>query len=410
MLSAETIATIKQTLPVLESRGETLTSHFYRRMFRANPEVQAFFNPAHQRSGTQQRALATAICAYARHIENPAALAAAVELIAHKHASLGVQAAHYPIVGRHLLGAIQELLELRDDDPILTAWAQAYEVLANIFIERESDLYETHRVQHGQAGFTPFRVSQKTAESEVITSFRLTPLHGGNAGPFLAGQYLTVRVPLPEGGTTMRNYSICSAPGSADYRIAVKKEAAPSPGAPSGYVSNYLHERISEGDVLEVGPPCGDFTLRPPATPGQQLVLISAGVGITPCLAMLHAALAEPGKRPTVFLHAALNSKTHAFREEVCDLARRHSQLRVHFRYSDPLSDDLEKGRCHSIGLVDEPLLRSLAGDADAEFYFCGPVPFLNRINQFLGDRSVPAEHRHYEFFGPAQVLEAAAV
>src|SRR4051794_22318349 len=106
MLSAETIAIIKATVPALRAHGETLTRHFYRRMFTGNPEVRAFFNPAHQHSGSQQRALAAAICAYAEHIENPAVLGAAVELIAQKHASLDVKPEHYPVVGEHLLASI----------------------------------------------------------------------------------------------------------------------------------------------------------------------------------------------------------------------------------------------------------------------------------------------------------------
>ena len=407
MLSAETIATVKQTLPVLEAQGEALTHHFYRRMFAANPEVQAFFNPAHQRSGAQQRALASAICAYARHIDNLTALADAVELIAHKHASLGVEAAHYPIVGEHLLGAIQELLELNDEDPILSAWGEAYEVLARTFIDREKHLYEDHRTRYGRTGFSPFRVTEKRVESNVITSFLLQPADGSAAGPFLAGQYLTVRVPLPRGGSTMRNYSICSPPGAAAYRIAVKREDAPEHTAPAGYVSNYLHDEISQGDSLEVGPPCGEFTLRPTTESDRPLVLLSAGVGITPCLAMLHSALADGPHRPTAFIHTARNSGTHAFADEVADLAQRRPQLRVHIRYSEPLQDDLEAGRCDSVGFVDEPLIRSLAGTAAADFYFCGPAPFMTCVNQILDDLGVPPAHRHHEFFGPAQPLES---
>ena len=110
MLTQAQLDVIKATVPVLDAGGEALTRHFYERMFRENPEVQSFFNPAHQKTGGQQRALAAAICAYAKHIENPGVLASAVELIAHKHASLGIQAQHYPIVGSNLLSSIKEVL------------------------------------------------------------------------------------------------------------------------------------------------------------------------------------------------------------------------------------------------------------------------------------------------------------
>src|SRR5688500_11965418 len=137
MLSPQVIGIIKATVPVLQEHGETLTRHFYRRMFNSNPEVKAFFNPAHQHAGTQQRALAAAICAYATHIENPVALGPAVELIAQKHASLDVKPEHYPIVGEHLLGSIRKVLGQAATDDVLKAWAQAFGVLADILIRRE---------------------------------------------------------------------------------------------------------------------------------------------------------------------------------------------------------------------------------------------------------------------------------
>lgn len=409
MLSPQTIEIVKQTIPVLEQNGEALTRHFYARMFSGNPEVKAFFNPAHQAAGTQQRALAAAICAYARHIENPAVLADAVELIAHKHASLGVKAEHYPIVGKHLLGSIQEVLNLDADHEIIQAWAAAYQVLADVFIQAEGKLYDEHAEQHGHSGFRPFVVARKQPESDVITSFYLEPAGGGSVGPFLPGQYLTVRVPLPgDGGTTMRNYSISSAPDKSCYRISVKREPAATDEAPVGYVSNYLHNDIDVGDQIEVGPPCGAFTLDPDAPADWPLVLLSAGVGITPCLAMLHAAVRDQPDRRIHFIHAAISSRTHAFRDEVAQLAGAHDNVTAHTRYSDPLGDDVERERCDSIGFVDADLIRKLVGTPDAEFYYCGPKPFMVSVHTALTAWGVPDAQLHHEFFGPAQALQAA--
>src|SRR5688500_15050653 len=218
MLSPQVIGIIKATVPALQQHGETLTRHFYQRMFNANPEVRAFFNPAHQHAGTQQRALAAAILAYATHIENPAALAGAVELIAQKHASLGVKAEHYPIVGENLLAAIKEVLGDAATDDVIKAWGQAYGVLADIFIRREGDIYKAHRERHGWDGFKPFVVRRKVRESEGITSFYLTPADGSPVRPFQPGQYVTVRAPGSWHATTMRNYSLSGKPGEAYYR------------------------------------------------------------------------------------------------------------------------------------------------------------------------------------------------
>lgn len=409
MLSDATIDVIRQTIPVLEENGEALTRYFYERMFKGNPEVKAFFNPAHQHAGTQQRALAAAICAYARHIDNPQALAGAVQLIAHKHASLGIKPEHYPIVGKHLLGSIQELLGLDADDPIIKAWGEAYQVLAEVFTQREDEIYVAHERTHCQTGFQPFTVIRKQRESDVITSFYLQPTDGGTVGPFHPGQYLTVRLPGPDGGTTMRNYSISSGPNDPHYRISVKREPAATEDAPVGYVSHYLHEQVNVGDTIEVGPPCGVFTLDVSEATSRPLMLLSAGVGITPCLAMLHAALKHQPDRPIYFIHAALNSDTHAFGQELATLDGNHSSLHVHVRYSHPTADDQQHGYCDSEGFVDDVLIRSMIGTPDAEFYYCGPSPFMASIHNILLEWSVAENQLHHEFFGPAEALQTVA-
>src|SRR5215204_4461789 len=162
MLNDQTIAIVKVTAPVLEEHGETLTKHFYRRMFSKNPEVAPFFNPAHQTAGTQQRALAGAICAYAANIDNLEVLGGAVELIAQKHASLQIQAEHYPIVGENLLGSIREVLGDGATDEVIGAWGEAYGFLANILIGRENEIYHQHQLApNGWAGFKKFRVIRK---------------------------------------------------------------------------------------------------------------------------------------------------------------------------------------------------------------------------------------------------------
>ena len=176
MLSQRTIDIVKATAPVLEEHGETLTQHFYKRMFAHNPEVAPFFNPAHQRAGSQQKALAAAICAYAANIENLEVLGGAVELIAQKHSSLRILPEHYPIVGENLLASIREVLGPAATEQVITAWAEAYGFLAEILIGREKQIYSTHeRARNGWVGFKPFRVVRTVPESEIITSFYLQP-------------------------------------------------------------------------------------------------------------------------------------------------------------------------------------------------------------------------------------------
>jgi nitric oxide dioxygenase len=408
MLSPSTVAIVKSTLPILAGSGVELTDHFYRRMFAGNPEVRSLFNPAHQHAGSQQRALAGAILAYAEHIERPEALGAALELIAQKHAALGVEPHHYPIVGEHLLGSMKELLGDLATDEVLGAWAEAYGFLAGVLIERERAIYAEREQRHGWRGFRPFIVARKQPESEAITSFYLEPLQGGLRSDFLPGQYVTVRVPGPHGDTTMRTYSLSDRPGKPYYRISVKRETAATPGTPAGHVSNLLHDAIAVGDRIELGAPCGEFVLDRTARSDRPLALLSGGVGVTPLLSMLHAAVDEGLERDICFIHCALNGRTHAFAEEVRDAARRHPRLRVHIRYSAPEAEDRTAGRCDSEGFLDQDLLDAMLPGPDADYYFCGPRPFMAGVLRMLRERSVPANRIRFEFFGPMGDLEQA--
>lgn len=407
MLSPQTIATVKATAPVLVEHGETLTRHFYRRMFEGDPEVRAFFNPAHQNAGTQQRALAGAICAYAQNIDNLAVLGPAVELIAQKHASLNIKAEHYPIVGKHLLESIKEVLGDAATDDIINAWAEAYGFLADILIGRESELYQQHEQEHGWSGFRPFIVDRMEAESDNITSFYLKPRDGGELADWKPGQYLTLRVPTADGGTTMRNYSLSTRPGQGHYRISVKRESSSVDSAAPGVVSNYLHDAVGVGDVLEVGPPCGEFVLEiePARASDRPLVFLSGGVGITPLLAMFDAAIDAGLDCEMFFLHGAVNGNLHALSDEVRALASRNEKAAVHFRYSQPTDEDRTSRRFDSEGLIDLPLIRQAVGDLDANYYICGPKPFMTGLYAELLRAGVSEDRINVEFFGPKQDL-----
>ncbi|WP_101675094.1 NO-inducible flavohemoprotein [Alloalcanivorax mobilis] len=402
MLTAEQLAVIQQTVPVLQEHGETLTRHFYQRLFRENPEVKAYFNPAHQRSGSQQRALAGAICAYAQHVDNPAALMGAVELIAQKHASLGIRPEHYPIVGANLLASIREVLGEAASDDIINAWAAAYGALADIFIQREAEIYQAQEQAHGWQGFKRFVVTRREPVSTNILSLYLEPEDGRALRPHRPGQYVTIRVTPPGGRTEMRNYSLSNRPGEAFYRISVKREE----GTPAGVCSNYLHDQLKVGQQVELSPPCGEFVLQENQAE-KPLVLIAGGVGITPILSMLHASLASSPRRPVVFIQGALNSAVQPFQQELAELKRRHANLTAHLRYSEPLPGDRAGVSHDSDGLIDAGLLDHLVGDCVAEYYFCGPEPMLQAVHGLLRERGVDEADIHYEFFGPAGSLAA---
>jgi nitric oxide dioxygenase len=401
-LSDKTIAVVKSTAPVLQANGELLTRHFYNRMFRENPEVAPLFNRSNQSSGTQQRALAGAICAFAANVDQLEVLGAAVETIAQKHAALRILPEHYPIVGANLLASIREVLGEAATDEIIEAWAEAYGFLANILMGREQQIYDVQaKAPNGWNGFKRFRIERKAVESEVITSFYLAPSDGGKVPSYKPGQYLTVRVPDGSGSTTMRNYSLSSAPCADHFRISVKSE-------PDGTVSNYLHG-LSIGDGVDLGPPCGEFFLDPTEHHERPLVLLSAGVGITPVLAMAESVLRDQPEREVIFIHGALSGKTHAFGDQLRKLAANHPRFQLHIRYSEPTEKDRNAGLHDSEGFIDAELIERLVPQRDCDYYFCGPKPFMAAIYQQLLAWGVPGSQVHFEFFGPKQELEVAA-
>lgn len=406
MLSAQTVAIVKATAPILAEHGETLTKHFYKRMFSHNPEVAPFFNASNQTAGTQQRALAAAITAYAANIDNLEVLGNAVEMIAQKHASLTIKPEHYPIVGENLLASIREVLGAGATDEVIAAWAEAYGFLADILIGREKQIYaENARKAGGWEGFKPFRVLRKERESSNITSFYLVPADSAPLPGYKPGQYITVRVPTPDGRTTMRNYSLSDRPGQDWLRISVKREDAPDASSPGGYASNLLHSSVKVGDSVEVAPPCGEFFLDVSEKHQRPLMLLAAGVGITPIVSILQAALDATPDREIVFIHGSLNEQVQAFRPLVDGLAAKHPNLKVHHRYSDPGT----RTGTASTGFIDAELIESFLPGRDADYYFCGPQPFMVGIYQQLLVWGLPASQVRFEFFGPRQELERPA-
>jgi nitric oxide dioxygenase len=393
MLSPETIAIIKATVPVLQQYGEPITQHFYQMLFRDYPETRAYFNQAHQAAGTQPRALAGAILAYAAHIDRLEALKDALPMIIQKHVSLDIRPEHYPIVGTCLLRAIREVLGAAATDDIIDAWGQAYGQLADLLIAAEENVYATTASKPGGwRGPRKFRVARKERESDVITSFYFEPVDGGELLSYQPGQYLTILLNV-DGQPLRRNYSLSDAPGRPYYRISVKREA-------QGVASGYLHDHIEVGSEIELLPPAGEFVLRAASRP---LVLLTGGVGITPALAMLNS-IAASG-RPIEFIHAALNSSTHAFRAHVDELAARHGNVRPFYIYGQALQDD----KPHAEGFISTDLLaQRLPADRDVDLYFLGPKPFMRSVFRIARELGIPPEQVKFEFFGPLEDLAAA--
>ncbi|KGF66577.1 NO-inducible flavohemoprotein [Pseudomonas lutea] len=393
MLTASDRAIVKSTVPLLESGGEALITHFYQTLLNEYPQVRPLFNQAHQANGDQPRALANGVLMYARHIDQLDELGDLVAKIINKHVALQILPEHYPLVGTCLLRAIREVLgaEIATDE-VISAWGKAYGQLADILIGAEKAIYdEKAQAVGGWRGARAFKVVGKTPESAEITSFYFAPADGQPILQFTAGQYIGMQLHV-NGEEIRRNYSLSALAGNNQYRISVKRE-------PGGVASTYLHDHLQVGDNINLFPPSGEFTL---ADSDKPLVLISGGVGITPTLAMLEAAL-QTG-RPVHFIHCARNGSVHAFRDWIETLASQHPQLKRFYCYAE---DDGVSPAAHATGLLDQSRLESwLPESRDVDAYFLGPKGFMAAMKRQLKAAGVPDAQVHYEFFGPAAALE----
>ncbi|MEM7412388.1 MAG: pyridoxamine 5'-phosphate oxidase family protein [Myxococcota bacterium] len=233
------------------------------------------------------------------------------------------------------------------------------------------------------------RVVEKRRESEDVTSLVLAARDGGPLPRFDAGQHLPVELEVPDTTESVRRtYSLSGDPADPHYRITVKRE-------PQGLASRFLHDRVEEGDILSVRKPAGDFRVGCTECP---VVLVSAGVGVTPMVSMLQALASEASERPVWFVHGARDGDHHPLADEVRDVAARAIGIRVHTAYSRPRPEDTAHD---SVGRVDAALLARLVDRPDAHYFLCGPVGFLAGLQSELEARGVPREHIHAETFGP---------
>ena len=242
-------------------------------------------------------------------------------------------------------------------------------------------------------GFRRLKVAGIERESDSVISIRLEDPDGGPLPPAGPGQYLTLRLhPSEQDRSVLRNYSLSGPPGANYYRITVKREHR-------GVASGYLHTQVSVGDQLEIAAPRGTFILDQSHAP---VLLISAGIGATPVLAMLHALAKGHSDREIWWLHGARSSREHSFAAEARALLASLPNVRTHIYYSLPGPDDLEGRDFDGVGRLTASLLTELEPPRNAEAYLCGPAPFMEEISAGLATIGLGAADIHTEPFGPA--------
>jgi ferredoxin-NADP reductase/MOSC domain-containing protein YiiM len=241
------------------------------------------------------------------------------------------------------------------------------------------------------SGFRPLRVSRKVRETNNVISLVLEPADRRPLGAALAGQFVAVRLkPAPDAPALIRSYSLSGEPSAERYRVSIKREAFGAAGA-------YIDEKLQVGDVIDTSAARGNFTLRPGDAP---VVLLSAGIGATPVLAMLHALASEASSREVWWIHVARRGREHPFAKEVRSLLKALPRGHSHVRYSSPDPEDQPGVDFDARGRLNMQVLQELGVPRNSEFYICGPQSFMNDLTGGLAAWGVAQSRVRTEIFG----------
>jgi nitric oxide dioxygenase len=361
------------------------------------------FNRANQMTGEQPKALASSVVAFAVRLIDPDApdFTPVMRRIAHKHVSLGIQARQYTIVGHHLLDAVGQVLGDAVTPDVRAAWDEVYWLFGCTLIAEEAKLYALGGTDP-DAPWRKHRVVERFDEGEDVISLLLAPVDG-HTPAHRTGQYVAIAVDLPDGSRQPRQFTISSGPRHDTLRVTVKRVRGVA-GAPDGQVSTWLHENAHPGRVLDVSQPAGDLVLD---TSDEPLMLVSAGIGITPVAAILEDLSRRQPDRTVRLFHADRTHESHALyaslRRQVLSMSDAQAQ-----NWYETGADAAPTLRPARAGLMD---LRDADIPADATVFMCGPLPFMRAMRDTLLAKGVPAARIHYEVFGPdlwAQQSDAA--
>lgn len=386
MLSAETLSVITATAPAVAANLPAIVSKFYPRMFENAPEVLQFFNISNQREKRQPHALADAVLAAVAHLTDLAPLAAAFELIAHKHCALGVMPEHYKIVHDNFLGATAEVLGDAVTAEVAAAWSAVLLHLAGALIELEKSVYRCALERPGGwSGPKPFKITKIVTEGPGVKSFYLAPADGSKPPQWTPGQFLTLcENPTPSEYFAPRHYTISS---PTELRITSRLERRA--GHPDGIMSSFLH-RAKEGDQLRFRPPFGIFTRKGVPGDGPE-IYISGGIGITPLAAMAQEACKSTSS-PIAFCHIGEISPLYAETEAQISASANPASFSIACRR--PMAPRLAI------------MLLSAGLDLQrATVFISGPRELMSVAAQSLVTAGVPKANIRFESFGPKQDL-----
>ncbi|PTI57162.1 nitric oxide dioxygenase [Staphylococcus xylosus] len=375
MLNEKERDIIKETVPVLQQKGEEITSYFYNRMFTRHPELKNMFNQTNQKKGLQSTALAQSVLAAAVNIDDLTRIMPVVKEIAYKHCALQVPEAGYDIVGENLLAAIQNVLDLPEDDVIIATWAKAYCEIASVFINVEKEIYN----DMAWDGFKPFKITHIEAITSDIKMFTVKS-DEYDLSKFEAGEYITVDVESDKlEYRAKRHYSIIEG-DKHTLTFAVKKDVTDSH---EGEVSTILHDEMEVGDTIDLSAPVGVFGIVNDTAPQ---LFIGSGIGVTPLIPMFNDVAKSNVK--VDFIQNVESVQEIPFNSRIEHIVNNSDNASY-------IIHDKQKS-----GYMDATYLSQFIS-TDTEIYVCGGVKFLQSIITTLKEIGVEAQRIHFESFIP---------
>jgi len=394
LLSDRSRPVIEATLPVVADNIPEIARRFYGHMFAAHPELfDGIFNRGNQAEGTQQVALAGSVAAFASAlVKTPEQLPEQLlSRVAHKHVSLGIKPEQYDVVHEHLFWAIVDVLGDAVTPEVAAAWDEVYWLMAYALINQERGLYSARGVRPDTV-WRDWEVAERVQETDDVVTFRVKRIGDRLVKTSLPGQYVSVKVPMPDGVHQPRQYSLTRADDGEHRQFSVKR--VHGGGKPDGEVSNHLCEQVQVGDTLTLSVPFGDVVLD---DSGRPVVFVSAGIGVTPMAGMLSHLVVAGSKLPVTVLHAAADEQSFALRQQVLDDVRALDGATMHVWYENGGESTLPVDGVHS-GVMDLDVASLPEG---AAYYLCGPLPFMKAVRSSLIDRGVSPHDIQYEVFGP---------
>lgn len=265
--------------------------------------------------------------------------------------------------------------------------------------------FEREKNEFSWSGFRKFEIARKVPEGGGICSFYLRPHDGKPLPAFDPGQYLTFRLDIPgQPKQVMRCYSLSDSPKPDYYRVSIKAVPPPrdQPDIPPGLSSNFFHDQLNEGDILDVKAPGGHFFLD--TAKHTPVVLIGGGIGLTPVMSMVNRIVDIGSTRECHFFYGVRNGREIVMKEHLERLAAEHENIHMHICYSSPGDDDVEGKDYQYAERVGADLFKRVLPSSNYEYYFCGPPPMMNSLFEGLREWGVPEKDINYEAFGPATV------